>query len=314
MIYNLNGIPSSEPPQNKFWIAFNGFDYVLSEKDLTHEIEKKCLELDSKIIAKLFGSLESYYAILPTVSMIYSGGGIDAEVKISKEDFEKLVVSLKNDKLSNTLLFFYDFRNVMATVQNGVLECKLLLGLFYKTLNENSFLVAPEPVIDDGIAYSSGAIVTNITTIVNQVFINLYSLLDFVTKLIYECQNLPIDFNTYPRLSCQKILYGDFKKLQIKNYSKTLYEKCETINRIISLRNEVVHNSSIDGMPKVYQVIKDKKIIEKFILIPDSTDGIIKTSRNRKRFFDDELKLNELLPDVIFDFWQRILNTFDNLL
>jgi hypothetical protein len=75
---------------------------------------------------------------------------------------------------------------------------------------------------------------------------------------------------------------------------------------IISIRNEIVHNSSIDSIPKVFQVIDNKQLVEKFILLPDFQNGFIKTYKNRKRFFFDEIKLNEILPGLVIDFWQRL--------
>ena len=41
--------------------------------------------------------------------------------------------------------------------------------------------------------------------------------------------------------------------------------------------------------------------------------GVIKSSKSRKRFFNDEIKLNEMLPGLVFDFWQRLNVTLAQL-
>jgi len=76
---------------------------------------------------------------------------------------------------------------------------------------------------------------------------------------------------------------------------------------------EIVHNASIDSIPKVYQNIQGKDLIEKFILLPDFKNGIIKTYKNRRRFFNDDNKLNEVLPTIIKEFWNRLKFTLSEI-
>mgnify|MGYP003665560411 FL=1 len=144
-------------------------------------------------------------------------------------------------------------------------------------------------------------------------FINLYSQLDFVTKIIFEFENIYTNFDVYPKLKSKSILFGDSKKTSFKEKPDTIYEMTDNIRIIMYLRNEIVHNSSIDSFPKVYQNIDNKKIIEKFILIPDFRNGLIQTFKNRKRFFNDDTKLNKILPSLINDFWIKLINTLSHI-
>lgn len=93
----------------------------------------------------------------------------------------------------------------------------------------------------------------------------------------------------------------------------SIYEKNSTISMIMYLRNEIVHNASIDSIPKVYQRIEGGKIVEKYILLPDFRDGIICIFKNRKRFFDDDAKLNAILPELMEDFWNRLKLTLTQI-
>lgn len=307
MFYNTNGIPSEAPITDKFWVQeFNEY-FIFKEGDITSDIDIKCVELRFEISKKIFGSTQDYYKYAEVAPLFFPYGGIDAEIKISKEEFETLIQKIGKDEISNKLLYYYDITNILGTLQNGVFETKYLVGQFYKTLNLNTFLLdGKRTVIDNGIQFASGIIVTSITALVNHVFINLYSQLDFVTKFIYEFENIATDFSDYPKLRSKDILFGDAKKTSLKGLENSLFDLSDNIKKIISLRNEIVHNSSIDSIPKIYQVIKNKSLIEKFIFLPDFHEGFIKTFKNRKRFFYDEIKLNEILPELVIDFWKRL--------
>src|SRR5690606_1044777 len=202
-------------------------------------------------------------------------------IKIIKEDFEKLLIGIEDKERLFRLLYYFDVENLISTLQNSVLETKYIVGEFYKILNTNSFLIHNDlTVVENGIQYSSGYIVTNITSLVNHLFINLYSQMDFTTKIIYEIENLHMNFETYPKLKSKDTTYGDSKKTAFREMPDSIYEMSDAIRMIMYLRNEIVHNASIDGIPKVYQNIKNKKVIEKFILLPDFSNGMIRTYKN----------------------------------
>lgn len=312
LYYNTDGIPSKDPSKEMFWVQESPAGFILKEGDITYEIETRCIRLGDQLATKIFGSLPAYHALLPTIPMAYVYGGIDAEVNVSKEEFEKFINHGPHHPLHNQLLYFYDAENLIGTLQNAVMESKHLLGQFYKTLNTNSFLIDPNiTMVEDGLQYAAGPIVTNITSTVNHLFINLYSQLDFITKIAWEFQHLPIDFTTYHKLKSRDVLFGDAKKISVNGLAGSIYDTSDDIKRIIALRNEIVHNSSIDSIPKVYQVISNKQIIAKFILLPDMGNGFIRSFKNRKRFFNQDLKLNELLPELLFDFWRRVHLTLE---
>lgn len=243
---------------------------------------------------------------------MYSYAGVDAEIKVSKQKFEKWVNSEKSEE-THRILFYYDFQNLVGSLQNLVQESRFLFCDFFKTLNENSFMLSDKPLQPDIVMFASGQLVTNIFSIINHLFINLASQLDFITKIFVELENLPNDFKDYPKLKSNRILYGDLKKIKGITFDNTLFERTDDIKLIISLRNEIVHNASFENIPKVYQAFKDNVMIEKFIFIPDTTNGIFDTFKNRNRFFNNEVKLNEKLPGLVTDFWEKMEMTIDKL-
>jgi hypothetical protein len=314
IFYNTDGIPTNKPKDNKFWIQKFNDQILLKEGDITSDIDYACVRLHDLLATKIFGDKQIYYRMLPSIPMWMVYGGIDSDIKISKEQFEKIVGKGERDEVFNKLLYFYDCRNLISTLQNAVIEAKYLFGQFYRLLNEEDFLLADKRPLDpNNIQFASGLIVTNIISTINYFFINLYSQLDFVTKVAYEFENLIADFSKYPKLKSSNLLFGDNKKLSISGCEGSLFEASSNTDTIMTIRNEIVHNSSYDNMPKVYQVFSAGTLIEKYILLPDLQNGRLKTFKNRKRFFDNDVRLNDILPSLTIEFWKRLKITLDNI-
>ena len=309
--YNINGIVTEEPTDISVVLEWNN-NFSIISNDNTTEIDFKLISLTHKIADKLFGSVQNLYGILPFKSTVYSYAGVDAEIKISKQEFEKWVNSEKSEE-THKLLFYYDFQNLVGSLQNLVQESRLLFCNFYEILNTNSFMLSDKPMQPDILMFASGQLVTNVFSTVNHLFINLASQLDFTTKIAFEIENLPSDFKEYPKLKSNGILYGDSKKIKGFNFNKTLFDRTDEIKLILSLRNEIVHNASFENIPKVYQVFRDNVMIEKFIYIPDTTKGNFDTFKNRNRFFNNEEKLNQKLPELITEFWKKMEMTIDKI-
>jgi len=312
MYYNLNGIPSEEPRDNEYWITYFHDRFIMKENDLSYELENSLLRLYGVLQTKLFGSPQKYFKKMYTLEPWIPYAGIDAELKISKNDFEKLL-KVSNSKETQKMLYYYDCVNLIGSLQNLVQESRYLFCDFYKTLNSNSFMIQPLPFEPSMLMFASGLLVIDLFSKINHLFITLSSQLDFVTKLLFELKFIHTEFEDYPKLKSKGLLYGDFRKLGFTLTKNTLFEKVECINLILNIRNEIIHNSSFENIPKVYQVFEDNIMKEKFVLIPDHNNGNFETYKNRNRFFDNDVKLNEVLPNIFTDFQKRLLNTIQLL-
>lgn len=308
IFYNKNGISSVKPANDVFWISEWENQFFIPANDITSDLDIALISLTHKLQIKLFGSIQEFHTRLMTKSTWLSYAGIDAEIKISKIDFEKLVNANKTEEI-HKFLYYYDVSNIVGALQNLVQESRYLFCEFYKLLNINSFMLQPKPFEHDSLMYASGQLVTNIFSTVNHLFINLSSQLDFITKILFELENYPMEFSIYPKLKCKDVLFGDAKKINHFTFENTVFERTDKIQLILSLRNDIIHNSSFENIPKVYQQFKNWEMIEKYILIPDTTNGNFDTFKNRNRFFDNDIKLNDILPDLIFEFWRRLMTT-----
>ena len=71
------------------------------------------------------------------------------------------------------------------------------------------------------------------------------------------------------------------------------------------MRNHIIHNGLLDDMPKAYEEIKDGVAADKYILMPDMTDGHFDKFRNRNLFYGREDKINRRLPFLVTEFLGR---------
>jgi hypothetical protein len=119
---------------------------------------------------------------------------------------------------------------------------------------------------------------------------------------------------TYPKLSSSNIQFGDRRRIARGDAPGTLFEPGEPVREIELVRNLVIHDGLLDDMPKVYKVVEDKRAIEKFVLIPDRTDGRLDRYRNRTLFYNQEDKINLRLPMLISQFQVKQLATLQRAL
>lgn len=294
------------------WVIEKDQQFSIKEKDNTSDIDLKLIAFTYRIEDKLFGSHEEFISNFSSRPKEVPYAGIDAEVRISKVEFEKWIASNKS-KETFKYLYYYDFESLVGSLQNLVQESRNLFIEFYKTLNENSFMLNNKPTHPDAVMFTAGSIITPIFSKINHLFINLASQLDFITKIFVEFENMPADFNDYPKLKSSGILFGDCKKIKTIPFVNTIFDKTSDIKLIISLRNDLIHNSSFENISKVYHVFKNNVLMEKFILVPDNTDGIFDSYKNRNRFFYNDIKINEILPSLVTGFWKKIETTIDGL-
>jgi hypothetical protein len=100
-------------------------------------------------------------------------------------------------------------------------------------------------------------------------------------------ENLHTEFNKYPKLKCAKKLFGDRNTLRVARVG-TIFEDCKTVQLIVNLRNELIHNSSWETRPRLFSRVENGEAKEKFILTPDTTYGNIDKVKNRNRFFSSD--------------------------
>lgn len=311
MYYHADGTPRKQPQDDIFWAASSFDKYIFSNYDHYLPLELSALRLIDLIGCKIFENREDYHQALQRSNPLNSQLGLDSDVRGSKEDFEQWVKTA--DTIELKLLYYYDVSNIVGSIQDNVIRVEQLLGEFYKELNMTNFVLHPG-VFKDRVIHASGSIVTKIFSYVNYIFIVLASLLDYIAKLVYEFENLKLEFERYSRIKSSKILFGDAGKLTINGVKGTVFDGDADIQKLIILRNEIIHNGTFEMHPHVYLNLKGEKPIEKYILFPDFDGGIIKAFGSRKRFYENDTKLNLMLPEFSGGILLKVKGTIDELL
>ncbi|MEG5921938.1 hypothetical protein UXO48_11825 [Enterobacter hormaechei] len=262
-----------------------------------YDIENACLQLYDiydDLKQKLKINEDNLYAFVKDI-------GHNSESTISKETFCNKMVGIINPNI----LYIQDCEALIAYIQECCIEITQIIKKFYEILNNELGLIIL-PTDSTGIQTTKSPETNLVFSLLSSVFIKMSSLFDYITKIAFEILRNPLPLDSYKKLLSRDKLYGKYKELKIENCSGTIFEGSELINTIISLRDHIIHHGYIDERPKVYHKLENGTCIEKFILMPDTNEsGRLENCVNRTLFYSKEAKLNELLPEMIREVFQR---------
>lgn len=255
----------------------------------------------------------SYSQLLPVLPPLVYLSGLNSESNLSKVDFEKLVRLTADFPEINRFLFLYDAQKLVGSIQECLKELIQMVGEFYRTLNTEALFFPPIQQ-DDGIRYNTSPTVTKLFALLTFAFVRMHSLLDYTVKLALEVEGLPQDFTKYPKMRSANEQFGSRKRVSFNKLAGTLFEECEFVTLIETLRNHLIHDGLLDDMPKAYERIENGTAVENFLLFPDMTEGRFDRFGNRNLFFSKEDKINERLPEILSEFQARLKATLENIL
>lgn len=233
--------------------------------------------------------------------------GIDADAKISKTIFEKILAANSGSKKElHRALYWQDYSFLVSNVQSGLGEIISIAGEFYKSLCEYNSIYIPEENYT-GIRRSDSSETRFSTLLLHMVFVRMHSVLDYLVKLSFEVDRDDIDYGSYPKLRGKNAQFGNCKKTSIYKVEGTVFEECEFIRKIETIRARIIHDGHLSPSQWIYEVWENSKIVERYILFPDMkiNPGSFDSSVNRNSFYGDDSKFNEMLPDIIREFYMR---------
>lgn len=312
LTYQKNGIVTEqdwiiregEPFAVQYDLETGTFSYP--NDTLIGKIEIELINLHDKFIDKYFPDWKSYYKILSVLPISLVEGGHTSDFPISKSCFLKHVNQYASFyKDIYRYLYVEDCKYLASTVQNLLLSAEYCYIQYYIQITHIDF---QNRELDDLCIHSSG-ISMQLLFFIETFFTKLYSVLDLLVKIVYELKSIDDSFSSIRKLSSAEKLWGDRKLLSINKMSGTIFEDCDVIKMIESLRNEAVHNGSWENNPKVYVKFRDGKIIERYMLFPDFEEGRLANVKNRKHFFSRGTKVNDMLITIHDEFFQRLLFT-----
>lgn len=241
-----------------------------------------------------------YYKLIALAPLWVRDAGHSQECAMSQKHFEELV-NLNDNELTHKFLYYHDCEMLMSAFQNRTQVIERLMNKIYEYLTPNLHRHIKDY---EEFGYGIGPDGVDVYTYINSLIITLASSFDLITKVAFELQEMPkVEFDRYPSMKSANVLYGDKKRLHDNlKLEGTLFGKDEPIcvRKVLSLRNEIIHNGSLDFHYSYYHGMIDGKI-EHLILFPDMTEnGILTCYKQRKKFYPDCTQtFNNILPVIV---------------
>lgn len=329
--YLSNGTTASEPPaEGVFFIQENReIDYYHSRYSyqgdrIVYAVLDHCVKLYDLFQNKIFTQPDEYYKYIDMVPIGLMSAGLDSDVDIPRQYFERYFTEgiyadlIKQESISEDLAAMISEIDRLKYRYAYVADCQSLTGTLQELIlaTNDSFigfykLLCNVPETDglEGTYFalnSEGRLAFNM---LHSLIIQVYSILDITTKIVYELEHLKECTNKYEKLASKGKLFGDKKDLTLDK-TGTIFEKCRAISIFENLRNELIHNATWEMYPKVFFIKENGKLTERVIHFPDfNEDGNLVTYKNRKRFFADGKRVNEELPLLYLEVMQRLYKT-----
>jgi hypothetical protein len=321
MYYLANGQKTARLARQKFFIQKMNLhppsgNFRLPEDDLFHfpgddifyTLDSECVSLYDNLRRKIFPDSDEYYRFFQSAPIWMTSAGHDSDFSLGQSEFEKLINGLGEENHFR-LLFWADCSALISYMQNRTIGSKAKFIQFYINFCD----CEPLTMKEDDVFWLSGGSTIVVFSLLNDLIITLYSILDLVAKVACQFEQIPESFNDYPRQKALRMLYGDRKRLKKTFSNDTLFGDAPTLKLVENLRHELIHNGSWEAIPKLFFRVEKGEVKEKWILMQDEIDGRLVAYKNRKRFFSKEVKINQRLPSICMEFWSRLLNTIQEL-
>lgn len=280
---------------------FDSFEYI------QEQIESSVNNLRDLVIERLFGTASAYYSIIRVFPIGLIEGGLDPESSSDKDSFNSYISRFSFEE-AYRLVYLQDLNylidSFVETHERAISSLRTALFLLAD--------VNPIGCKSSGTYIVSSPDSHGMMREVESFVIRLYSSLDILSRLLCELQNVPDIFESFRKIPSDKnALYSRYRKrspyagdkgLIIYDFSEAAY--------LEDLRNELIHNRAFESAAKCYVRLKEGVIKERFFLLPDSDgNGRIAKWNGRSRFYSQEKKGNQYLPQLYLEISMRVVRT-----
>ncbi len=281
-----------------------GTDY----DDLFYKVDTCCIRLYDIAEIKLFESKSTYRKESKLIPDWVFNSGVDSSSSMSKIEFEQHLQDSETPMI-NKFLYIRDFHALISSLQDRIVFIKGLYIDFYRALGE----LEPVRKDKDGVFAQMGYNTIPVLSYLYSLITSMYCCFDITTKIAFEFERTASDFTDYPRMRSNDKKIGDAKKLKGDYRESGIFKRSSVFKLIENLRNEIIHNGSLEMNSRVYVEIRDNKSFEKWILIPDTVGGSFERSKNRKHFFSEDIRINKTLPALTRKFIVNLVESLEDI-
>lgn len=283
---------------------FDSFEYI------QEQIGSSVNNLRDLVIERLFGTASAYYSIIQVFPIGLIEGGLDSELSFDRGSFSSFISCFSFEE-AYRLVYLQDLNflidSFVETHERAISSLRTALFL----LTDINLIKCES----DGVYIVSSSDSRGVMREVESFVIRLYSSLDILSRLLCELQklqNVPDTFKSFRKIPSDKsALYSRYRKRSPYAGDKGLifYDFSEAAY-LEDLRNEVIHNRAFESAAKCYVRLEEGVIKERFFLLPDSEgNGRIAKWNSRSRFYSQEKKGNQYLPQLYLEISARMVRT-----
>lgn len=258
--------------------------FIYPRDSIKNELDYELVTLYDKLRDIFFDDIDEYYKELYYMPIFVQDAGQSSDCGLTADLFSKWIQDTKYRGMPNfnKHLYLVDCQFLVGTIQNLLSGMEdAFVNYFIRISNINTANVVDIP---NTTIYEMSQNVNGISAGLENYFIKSYSILDMLCKISFEIQNPQKDFSKYINMRSAKMLWGDKKQLTINGCEGTLFENCDLVRMIESMRNEVVHNGSWELNPKAYTRFEKGEAVERFMLFPDISQGRLAKVKGRNHF------------------------------
>lgn len=280
---------------------------------LLYDLNSLEVELHDVITKNVFRGID-YYKLVCIAPTWVRDAGHSQEASMTKARFESLL-EYNNNPITHKFLYYHDCEMLMSAFQNRTQAIEHMINSIFKHLSpELRSIKEYEEVV-----FSSCRADIDLHVFLNSLIITLASSFDLITKVAHELLHMhEVSFEGYPKMKSAKVTYGDRVRLsEDLKVEQTLFAENEPIyvRQIMSLRDEIIHNGSLDFRYSSYHGIIDGKI-DDFLFFPEMTEsGVLLSHKARRKFYSDYNRtFNVILPQLVCDVLECLRHTLRMLI
>ena len=284
--------------------------YIYPNYLIKYELDNELVLLYDTLQDLYFEDDDNYYNEIYNLPIWIREAGHSSSCDIKTDTFKELINKENSVHIPNLYkhLYLIDCQFLVETIGNLLSSMEDAFIRYYVTLATLNIDDRVHESVDGTLCVIS-EVSRCASSLLETYFTKAYSILDVICKISFEIQNKNEDFDSYRKIKSANKLWGNRKKLLINETKNTLFEPCDSIRMIESLRNEFVHNGTWELNPKIYVHFDNENIEEIFMLFPDMFEGRLANVKGRRHFFSDRIKVNEVLPIIHLEFKKRLLCT-----
>lgn len=271
--------------------------------------------LNMKSLQLLFDSAEQFWNTLESANFNLIHAGLDAEAICSRDEFRRVYAEM-NNPLEKKLIYYYSIRHLNHVAQNIINHIMVSLGDAYaalssENLHENVPLNEQIFVAGEGYRNSGSPMGFRIWTNINFCIEKSVSFLDFTSKYIADLSNIKPAMTSW-KSKARDVTFGKWNHAKLAR-GTDLSDVSDELRLLIALRDETVHNGTIDHFSRVYEHTSGSRVKRRFLLLPDHDRGRLLTAAGRKRFFAQDNHLNEVLPNLLDKVFGDVLSSLNKI-